>query len=191
MVDHQRPIPPDAPEQYTVVLPVPPDTFRQFVSGLLGKPQTITKVFRDCFEVRTQDIENTFHLVDQRVRQQNEASLIQFIVRITYDDGSSVLLNTLEDFLHYKEIHPLVSTGVVLSWTYLIRFPEKTVPEKQEIEVTMLADPRQGEARVLHLEELRFFPPSLYFGGQIDIRIAHTARTWGADIEALLTGHIK
>src|SRR5258708_6738933 len=91
---------------YSVVLPCAPEDFTEFVSGLLGKAQTIEKVFAGAFEINADDIVNTFHLVNQRVHQQNEASLVQFTVRIVYDDDSSVLLNSLEDFVHYSEIRP-------------------------------------------------------------------------------------
>lgn len=72
--------------QYAVVLPCEPDYFRDFVAGLLGKPQTITKEIFGAFELNKDDIANFYHLVIQRVGQQNESTLIQFTVRIVYDD---------------------------------------------------------------------------------------------------------
>jgi hypothetical protein len=195
MVESPRVLPPEpnrklVGQEYSVVLPVPSDEFRDFVSGLLGKPQTISRVFGDPFEIRKEDIENTFHLVDQRVRQQNDASLVQFTIRISYDDGSTVLLNGLEDFSHYREIKPLVSVAVVLSGIYLIRFPEKKVPEKQEIELYASSDSPTGP-RVIHVENDVHLIQGRALTGEIGIRIAHTARTWGADIEALLVGHVN
>ncbi|PCC23560.1 hypothetical protein CIK78_16715 [Halomonas sp. JB37] len=110
---------------YGIMLPCTPEDFGEFVSGLLGKPQTIEKGFSGPFDVSRQDVINTFHLVDQRVRQQNEASLVHFTIRILYEDSSSVLLNGLDEMEHYTEVKPLVSTGVVLSWSYLIKFQNK------------------------------------------------------------------
>lgn len=182
--------PPDG-EQYSVVLPCDPEQFGEFVSGLLGKPQTNEKSIHGVFEITRQDVVNTFHLVNQRIHQQNDAYLIQFTVRILYNDDSSVLLNTLEDFEHYTEIRPIASIGVVLSWTYLIQFKSKRVPEKQEINLSF----QSGNAEDETLNDDDFFvvrgSNQWYDSANIFLRINHTERTWGVDIESLLTGHAK
>src|ERR1700694_338469 len=115
----------------TVVLPCPPDQFREFIAGLLGLPQTIEGTLDGPFEVTKQDAENLYALIDQRISSQNEAALVQFTARVAYDNKSSVLLSSLRDFLSYNEVKPLKSTGLQLSWTYLIKFPMKAFPEKQ------------------------------------------------------------
>src|SRR5438874_6392227 len=78
-------------EKYSVVLPCSQDEFGAFVSGLLGKAQTIERVFELTFEIDRESIETFFHLVSQRINQQNTATLIQSSVKIVYDDNSSVL----------------------------------------------------------------------------------------------------
>lgn len=176
--------------EYAVQLPCAPETFAEFIAELLGKPQSIEQRIIGQFELTKSDIENTFHLVHQRVTQQNEAFLVQFAVKTFYGDGSSVLNNTLTDFLHYTEVRPLVSVGVLLSWTYLIKFQDKSVPEKQEIELSFSTDDdgsltlRDGE---LIATQIMFRRPS----GAIFLRINHTARTWGVDLESLLANHVK
>jgi hypothetical protein len=95
---------------YAVLLPCTPDEFGDFVSGLLGKPQTIEKSIFGEFEVTRDAVANTFHLVNQRIDQQNEAPLIQFTARIEYDDNSSVLLNSLQDFGNY-----ILDNGIQMS----------------------------------------------------------------------------
>lgn len=159
-------------ENYGVLLPCAPEDFGEFVSNLLGKPQTIERQIYDAFEIRKENIISTYHLVNQRIHQQNEAALIQFSVRIIYDDDSSVLLNSLEDFEHYLEISPITSVGATLSWSYLIKFKNKHTPEKQEI-------------------DLSFGSGDGFRSRGIFLRISHTERTWGVDIESLLTNHVK
>lgn len=177
--------------EYGVILPCEPSDFGAFVSGLLGKPQTIEKSFNYTFEISEHDISNTFHLVEQRIHQQNEASLIQFTVKIIYGDDSSVLLNSLEDFSSYTEIRPLKSVGVHLSWVYLVKFRNKKVPEKQQIDLSIVADIEPyniiEEDGILIQSRRRIFA----LHTPINLRINHTERTWGVDIESLLTGHIK
>jgi hypothetical protein len=50
---------------YGVILPCAPEDFGEFVSNLLGKPQTIERQIYGAFEIRKEDIFNTHHLVNQ------------------------------------------------------------------------------------------------------------------------------
>jgi hypothetical protein len=171
----------------SLILPFDQDEFGKFISGLLGKPQTIQAVIRGTFEISDQDIESTFHLVQQRVTQQNAATLVQFSVKIDYEDESSVLLNSLAAFRGHVEVRPLASVAAHLSWTYLITFHDKTVPEKQQIDLSFLASARG----VVGEDQIYFELPARPLRSHIFLRISHTARTWGVDLEALLTGHVK
>lgn len=173
---------------YAVALPCAPEDFSKFISGLLGKPQTITKAYSGSFEISRSDIENTYHLIDQRVQQQNEANLIQFTVRLVFDDNSTVLLNSLQDFKTYAEVRPLVVIQVHLSWSYLVKFQNSTLPEKQTIEFSFNTN---GLGRMIDLFDSEDLSIRYLGSGYISFRISHTARTWGADIESLLSGHIK
>lgn len=173
------------PNDYQIVLPCDPADFQKFIAGLLGKPQTITRSFAGPFEIDRHDIENFYHLVEQRVQQQNEAVLISLTVTLVYDDRSTVQLNSFTDFQNYNEVRPLISEAVHLSWSFLVKFPDRDVPEKQQIDVSIQTEgfvslPERGHVMQLMSEK-----------GVLSFRIQHTARTWGADIEALLSGHIE
>ena len=162
------------------------------MANLLGKPQTIRNIYTGSFDLGREEIENVFHLVDQRVTQQNEASLVQFIVLISYDDRSSVLLNSLEDFVRYREVRPVIATIVQLTWIYLIKFQQSEVPEKQTIELSMHAlssGQRFIDAETMIISNDVF--PSGIPTGRFVLRIQHTARSWGTDIENLIAGQIK
>lgn len=168
-----------------VALPFNEDQFKDFIVSLLGKPQTITKRFRGSFEIDKTHIITLFELLNQRVYQQNDASLIQFLATVYYDDNSTVTLNGFEHLVHYNETLPIVSKGLHLTWKYLIKFRDKETFEKQEISVSFIADtdeiPSFDED-----SDVRHYPMN-----NVNIRIQHTARTWGADIEGLLSKHIK
>ena len=115
---------------------------------------------------------------------------MQFTVKIIYSDDSSILLNSIEDFNLYKEVQPLTSIGVVLSWTYLIKFKNKDVFEKQEIDLAFRSDISPSnfifEDGIEITKRRRYFPDS-----SITLRISHTDRTWGTDIESLVSGYVK
>ncbi|WP_148206083.1 hypothetical protein [Geobacter metallireducens] len=168
---------------FNVVLPCTPETFKEFVSGLLGAPQTITREFEGSYEVHQEDIVNLYHLIDQRVSQQNPSTCVQFTVKTIYDDGSTVKQNSLSDFCAYNEIRPVISVGLVITWTYLVKFRDKAAPEKQIITVSFGQTDKIIASRGIRIKFLSM--------DAIDFRIDHTGRTWGADIEALLTNHIN
>lgn len=177
---------------FTIALPCEPENFSKFISGLLGKPQTISKSYMGSYEIAHRDIESVYQLVLQRVLQQNDASLIQFTVQLVFDDNSTVLLNSLADFKSYTEVKPLVVTQLNLSWSFLVKFRDKEQPEKQEIELSFITK-ASGNISIFNSEDSPIIPLSKMFGGGgfISFKVFHTARTWGADIESLLSGHVK
>jgi hypothetical protein len=173
-----------------IVLPCPPDQFSEFIAGLLGKPQTIERYFDGPIEVTLRDAENLYHLLDQRLTSQNDATLVQFTARIVYDDNSSVMLNCFSDFQAYNEVNPLISTGLHLSWTYLIQFKNKSFPEKQTIDVSFRGG-MYKDASVHFVDEFYPFRLNSRRNAPGFVRIQHTDRSWGVDIEALLKGQIE
>jgi hypothetical protein len=177
--------------EYGVLVPCAPDQFADFMSKLLGKPQVAEGHFEGPFDIELRDIENFYYLIEQRVTEQNKGRLIQFTTNIYFDDGTSVEVQTLSGLKAYSEVRPLVSTGVLLTWVYLVQFHNSNIPEKQQIEVNI--DTRERERRpqqtVVHQSPhvvLRNILPS----DTIGYRVSYTARTWGADIENLLKDHI-
>jgi hypothetical protein len=180
---------------YTVVLPCSQQHFKEFVSGLLGKPQTIERRFFGWYEISKNDLINIYHLVDQRVFQQNGGTLLQFSVKIVYQDQSSVLINSLQDFEVYAEIRPLISVSAHLSWTYLIQFQDKQYPEKQQIELSYITGLSEMDLRNFEIDSeedvIGSLPSKSSENGEFRLRINHTARSWGVDIEALISAHIR
>ncbi|MCJ7482116.1 MAG: hypothetical protein MUO31_04040, partial [Thermodesulfovibrionales bacterium] len=176
----------DEASRYQIILPCNQKDFGEFVSGLLGKPQTIERSFWGTYELTEDDIQNTYHLVEQRVHQQNDAVLIQFSLKVIYNDNSSVLHNSLQDFLLYREVRPLVPISIHLSWIYLIKFRDKSISEKQVIEMTF-GMPKDEPPIYLSYPSTRYHR----YERLINIRISHTGRTWATDIESLLSGHVE
>ncbi len=173
--------------QYGILIPCPQDEFTTFISGLLGKPQIAKGSFTGTFCVKLEDIDNFFHLIDQRVTEQNRGNLVQFTALVKFDDGTSIELPSLEYLHSYSEVRPLTSTGVALTWVYIVNFANSAITQRQQIEV---------EVETQSVRRSRFLPPinvMEYFetSPNISYRISYTARTWGADIENLLIDHIQ
>lgn len=161
---------------YYVVLPCEVKDFSSFVSGLLGKPQELRAKHDGHFVAKFEDITNIYHVLEQRVSSQNDASIVHFSISTYYDNGQSVTHNTLNAFKEYHPIERCSVTAVVLTATYLIQFNNRSAPEKQDVEVVLAIKPDWHPTN-----DNRWFDHGLF-----EYRITHTERTWATDIAGLL-----
>ena len=182
-----------------VSLPFSERDFKEFIVGLLGKPETIDATLEGGFEIDAGNIKDLFILINQRVKQQNESTLIQFSAQIVFDNESSVTLNSIESLISYKEIRPIISKELHITFQYLIKFHNKNVPERQEINVSFLGYRESAVSRpfkainILSLDTIldKKFRKKRYQQGYIQFNIKHTARTWGTDISSLLENYFR
>lgn len=169
-----------------VSLPYSDEDFKSFISGLLGRGQEIEKTIRGRFDIGITQLMNVHTILNQRIRQQNKASLISFSARIFYSDESTVTLHSIEELQTYNEIRSVVCHSILLSWDYLIQFEDKDTPEKQQINVHLMTGQTvrfsNGKQRVLLANDSP---------GIVRISINHTARTWAVDIESILVSSFE
>lgn len=168
-------------EEYHVVLPCEVKDFRNFVAGLLGKPQEVKGEVDGSFQVTHAEISNFCHLVTQRVDRQNDSSLINQGITVFYDDGNSVTHHNVRDFEAYYPTTKCIPIGISIDFTYLIKFQNKQTPEKQEINISFDTDSERAMQRIG-----RWFHSGLF-----TYRILHTERTWASDISGLLKSHAE
>src|SRR5476649_728413 len=76
----------DDRDSHYVVLPCGMDDFASFVSGLLGKSEELRGETEGTFEIDHKSIATIYHLLQQRMAKQNDASLIYFGITVYYDD---------------------------------------------------------------------------------------------------------
>lgn len=169
------------PSEYHVVLPCEVKDFRNFVSGLLGKPQELTGSIEGTFQISHREIANICHLITQRINNQNDSSLVHLGITVHYSDGTTVTHHNVKDFEAYHPTSPCFPVGVSIDFTYLIKFQNREIPEKQEISVAIETDPE-----LAHVRTKRWFRRGLFA-----YRIQHTERTWASDISGLLKSHAE
>ena len=167
-----------------ISLPFDHDQFKDFIVSLLGKPQTITKRFEGSFSVDKSNLTDLYEIVCQRIFQQNDAKLIQFRTTIYYDDNSSTTLTGFEHLVHYNEKLPLISIAAHLTWQFLVKFKDKDIYEKQEINLSIITDTDRHIR--LDIDDSTYSMHDSF----IQIKVQHTARSFGADIESLFSKHI-
>jgi hypothetical protein len=170
----------------TVSIPVEEGDLGAFISGLLGQPQSIQREILGTIDVDHTWLMNVHYIIQQRIHQQHNASLVAFSAEIFYKDGLSRKLTSIESFKTYSEPKSLISTGVKLKWTYLIYFPGKRIPERQELSLFV------SEKITIHNYLFPLFSRRIHKSKPgIRYQIDHTERTWGDDMENLLREHIK
>ena len=180
----------NADDKSVVVLPCTADQFSNFIGDLLGKPQVITRTLDGPIDIRFSDVETLYHLIDHRLSEQNEATLLQFNATFSYSDQSTVTINSFGEFRRYAEVKDVETDVLTCSFEYLIQFQGRTHPERQTIDVSFSRGGRtrlDDEGIEIHLIGTR----SLLRRNSIFLRIKHTARSWGADMEALLAAHLS
>lgn len=173
-----------------MILPFKEEQFHSFIHGLLGRPQTIDKSFAKSFALSRNDVAHLHALITQRVSQQNSSHFIGLSARLFFSDDSSVTFASIEELNAYNEIKPVRVTRLFLSWSFLVTFADRESPEKQQIDVTFGGDENFDiDASVVVVKG--GFNRMHLMRGNISFSIAHSARSWGTDIENMLTGYVE
>ena len=175
--------------------PIPPAQLGDFITGLLAKPQKILGEQYGTLRIDLDGLVNFHHLIEQRITQQNSGVLVSFTSLIQYNDGTSVELNSIDNLQLYTEVGPKISIGVALSWLYLIKFPNSSVPEPQTIDVWMECETGAVDFKNRTSSEFSSLKVrnsvQRRYTGRVSFRISHTARTWGFDMENMLSSYVK
>ncbi|MEW8552960.1 MAG: hypothetical protein AB2605_04135 [Candidatus Thiodiazotropha sp.] len=177
----------DDPQEQYVQVPIKRKDFGDFVTNLLGQPETITERKSGKFEATYEWLVHLHHLLDQRIKQQVNSDLVDFSAVFKYSDGPDRKITTVEGFLNFNEAKIVTTKSVKLTWTYLINFPNKPTPEKQEISLRLITD----RAEVLTVGSSSVIRHTTNKNGVASYTISHTERTWGDDISALLGREVE
>lgn len=175
-------------KESSVVLPMSDKQFKDFIQSLLWKPQTISKDFIWYYSIDKDDVINLNKLLCQRISQQNKSRLVNFSVSIYYNDNSTVELNWIEHLIDYIETLPLICEALHLTWKFLVQFEDKDSPELQEVNISFFTETPIPKKYEFQEDIYNWF---FYGGRSVNLRIKHTARTWWADIEWLISRHIE
>lgn len=165
-----------------LMVPCAPSDFGTFIAGLLGRPRITRGLVSGFLDVGTKEVANFFHLINQRVTTQNEGSLINFAITTLYNNGMSEIHQSASDFENYYPISKCHPVEVVLSFTYLIKFKNKELPEKQEVDITISVDREHPyNLRGTHWTHT----------GICRYEIKNTDSSWAADIANIISSHAE
>lgn len=172
-------------EQF-IQVPIKKKDFGHFVTNLLGQPETIIDNVRGSYAISMEWLIHIHHSLDQRIKQQSHSDLVDFSCIFKYREGPARKITTIETFLHFNEGKIVETESIEIIWTYLVNFPNKSTPEKQEISLKLVTD--QVEIVTVGNGLIR---RSNVKQGLIAYKISHTERTWGDDIQSILAREIN
>ncbi|EOX4440905.1 hypothetical protein ACKGLS_000659 [Vibrio alginolyticus] len=180
-------------ETTILTIPVNKNDLGGFISDLLGQKQSLERTYDAEFEIDHSWLMNLHEMIDQRISQQANSHLINFTAVVYFKGGFKRTITTIEAFKAYHETKREISNGIKIVWEYLVHFPNRAHPEKQQISFTALlldrpaylSRKRSGIFSKIY-DELNSFDKK----SMINIQIDHTERTWGDDIENIISTSI-
>lgn len=177
------------------------EQFRSLVRNAAKDAKVTFGAFRGTFDLNRHEIGNFFHLIDQRVSEQNgcSASFCEFAVY--YNNGTSRKFPGIDDFNGYTETRNRFPTVVTLHLVYFISFPESEAPEKQEVDIVIRASESTKDTIdiVTTDSRMRMSGDKIQLAvsednrnlGLITYTINHSKISWGLDLEGHIQGHIE
>lgn len=185
----------DSNENLSIALPMRKRDLGNFISNLLGQQQSFKRQITAKFDIDHAWLVNLHELLDQRIKQQADSTLVEFVAQIHFNSGLKRAITTVDSFNAYVETKKEAVVAVTLLWSYLVQFPGRPFPDKQE--VTFHARVRREE---YVKKEEKSNPVFNYIAGSIFAEqersfmaysVSHTERTWGDDIESLLSNQVE
>ncbi|WP_417781771.1 hypothetical protein [Stutzerimonas xanthomarina] len=183
----------EASDEFSINLPLKKRELGSFITSLLGQQQSIDRALAVDFDIDHAWLVNLHELLNQRICQQAAASLVDFVANVYFEGGLKRTITSIEAFKGYVETKNELSVGVTLHWNYLIQFPGKSYPEKQEITFVARVKPDKKSAG----HEIGFFSSlvvqvvSETENRFIGYEISHTERTWGDDVDGLIANQLN
>lgn len=160
-----------------------------FVSSLLGQPQSIERFFTTPFYASHDYLVNLISLIEQRLSQQNIYTITSFQATIGFQDKTRRKLTTIEAFKSFSESLSLVSTDVNLNFGIIVNFPNKDIPEKQEIIIHLATSSDNNNSYARDLFDIALSKKEA-LSGIVAVEINHTERTWADDMLTMISNSL-
>lgn len=169
-----------------VTMPVDKKILGNFISGLLGQPQTLERQFQTAFSIDHAWLIHFCSLINQRISQQNSPEPLSFKANIYYENGVKRTVSSFAAFEHFAETQNIICKAVKISMSLLIQFSGKNIPEKQDLVFWFETSPN-----IEHYLGRFIGVAGKESTGIIDVEIRHTERTWADDMFRLILEEIN
>lgn len=180
----------DHEEDLLISFPIAKKDLGNFVSNLLGQKQSLERTFPIDFEIDHPWLINLHECLEQRICQQAHSQLLNFRAVVYFKNGTKRTITTLTSFSAYIETKPLISIGIKVVWEYLVSFPNKVHPEKQQISLSAFTR-RENKEQNKSIFDIVFDSSRYSTDAFLNIQIDHTERTWGDDVENVISSCVE
>jgi len=173
--------------QSSISFPLDENAFKDFMTSLLGQPESIEGKVKGAFEINMGDFEYLNNLIDTRIAKQNLSSLLEFRAKLFFNDDSSISFNGTQNLLQYKELRPIICEGFVFTWSYLVKFNNKQASEKQEISIFSIKEDNSIDKKSKRISLLSYFDiKTSDKAPEINYSVRCTDKDWGIEITELI-----
>lgn len=178
-------------EETVLSLPIKKKQLGEFISSLLGQQQSIERNIEEKFDIDHAWLMNLHEMISQRIHQQANAHLTYFSSIIYFREGLKRTFTSVEAFETYSENKKLLPIGIKIIWIYLVHFPLKNYPEKQQITFSaQIHSNREKNNSVFLAQDIESIAEDNE-RSSINYQIDHTERTWGDDIEVIISNQVN
>jgi hypothetical protein len=174
-----------------VSMTVPGRDLGEFLASMLGQRRTVRQRFDARFTIDLNWILQATDLITQRIASQNVSSLIAFSAKLSFKNGRSVELSSIDQLRSYFDGSDDISYAFAMRMSYLVNFPYRSEPEKQDIVLFASAGTATIESRLNTPSRFR----SVLLPLQVDesalwMTVYHTDISFAEDIISLVSSAV-
>jgi hypothetical protein len=155
---------------------------------------------RNFFDIDHNFIRNLSEVIKQRVQAQQHAQLVSFGSSIYFSDNRIQTLSSWEALDNFVDNSDDRVTKIELIWNYLVKFPSKSIPEKQSIAV--IFDTGQVERSIQDKSQdsvpidtifKKFIKTMVLdnYSSVVSTKIDYSELTWGMDLLRHIESQVK
>ncbi len=171
-----------------IVLRLSKESFGEFIRDLISEHKRIRRDIKGSFVLDREELLDLISLINQRVGLQNQVALSTIALSVLYRDGYLQEFHSLDAFNASRDARQSEACAAHCTLTYVIRFPGREKPEKQEVSF-LIRNIRAFEQIVTDKESLSLLSVLGFFyeeTGTARIELEYTEISWGYDVENLI-----
>jgi len=160
-------------ETGNVTLTLKKGKFEEFLFAFLGNKESLSKIYKNDFIVKLEDILQFHYLLLQKIEKEQFISLSMMTAVFRYDDNTSRTINTIKALEAYLEYRDVGVNTTEITWHFLFKLPDNENIQQQKVSIFFNSfDTTVGQ-------------------GTIKVTIDHTNQVWATEVLRLFEEHIS
>ncbi|MCC5996524.1 MAG: hypothetical protein JJU18_09180 [Oceanicaulis sp.] len=169
-----------------ISVPSSAQSFARFLHGLIAPSDHISRIFSGRFEIYKADMAQLYHMIVQRVSEQNKGAVLSSRFRFRNENDRIQSINSISSFEKTAEISDKEVDFIGMEVVFAIDDSEAGRPVKHVVEIsfssTISGIPMLNKP---NLDIDRIYRSAVY------VNVSYGLRTWSEDIMNLCSNFIK